>query len=178
MQLYRAAAKALIVIGGPDMRNMASMLWRGRRWWYIVALHGRRPPSQTEWDEYCRLTGQAPDTAALRGVVFTLRGAPNARQRAQNLAVHRAIGVPRRGACCVITDSHVVRGIMNAFTWAGVMLGMHAFATRDLDAALAYVDLDRDEAAALLDDLVRLGDTIDDANPVRVALGHVRRRAS
>jgi hypothetical protein len=157
------------------MATMASRLWSGRRWTYIIALHGRRPPSQQDWDAYLDDTAAVKDPPLLRGLVFTAGGAPNARQRARNIEVHRSIGVARDAMCSVISDSAVVRAILTAYTWTGMMTGMHAFAVRQMDEAFGYVGIEPGEKPALLDLLVRLGDSIDDVNPVRLALERVRK---
>jgi hypothetical protein len=156
------------------MATMASMHWRGRRWSYIAVLHGRLPPSQQEWDAYCERLASTKEPALLRGIVVSLRGAPNARQRAQVVAVHQRLR-NHEGMGCVLSDSAVSRGIVNALSWAGVIQGTHAFSLREMEPALEYVGVEEGEKQALIDALVRLGDTIDDENPVRVALDRARR---
>lgn len=157
------------------MATMASMRWKARRWDYLVALHGRIQPSDEAWDRYGALLEAAPVPADVRGIAVSLRGAPNARQRARHLEIHRRIGMPRDVLACVVTDSAFTVGVINAFAFTGLVQGIHGFPLRNLFTALEYVGVERHERERLVADLLRLGETVDDTNPMRVALENARR---
>jgi hypothetical protein len=156
---------------------MASGLWSGRNWKFLIALHGRASPNDDEWDEYCRLQAnlEAPDD--VRGFTVTLGGAPNRSQRVRLLEVHRGNGTSRDAVGSVVSDSAFVRGILATFTWLGLVQGLRSFSLIDFHEALDYIGVVRSEKDELVTYLSRIGDVLGDANPIRVALAQARRRA-
>jgi hypothetical protein len=159
------------------MATMASTLWRGHRFHFLVALHGKKAPADPEWDAYCALQANCDAPERLRGLTITMGGAPNRAQRKRVLAVHAQIGSPASAIGSVVTDSVLVRGICATFTWFGIVQGLRMFPLCNIHAGLDWAGATRGEKGELLADLTQLGDLLDDHNPIRFALEQSRRRA-
>jgi hypothetical protein len=158
------------------MATMASAQWRGRKWDYLIAVHGKQNPTDAEWEEICRLFRQTDSPERVRGLALTIGGSPNRRQRARLAEAMRHAEIPTGLIAVAITDSAVVRGIIASFTWIGMVLGMRAFPLGDLHDALDYLGVAHEEKADLLAALERLGEGVSDGNPVKIALDRAGRR--
>jgi hypothetical protein len=159
------------------MGTMASGVWRGRKWDFLIALHGKQPPDQREWEAYCQRQAEAESPERVRGLTLTLGAGPNRRQRVQLVEIHRRAGAPASAPASVITDSALVRGIIATFTWIGLVQGVRMFSLCELHDALDYVGVEPEEKEELLAALEQLGEGIDDGNPIRFALELARRRS-
>ena len=136
----------------------------------IVAVHGRLPPSNAEWQSYCGLVFALRNPALTKGVTFTLGGGPNAKQRATLTDIHRKLVIPVDVKGAVISDSTMVRGVITAFAWAGIAKGMRSFSARDVHAGLDYVEIAIENHPAVINLLSKLGAAIDDGNPLAVVV--------
>ncbi len=145
---------------------MASSLWDGRRWQYIVAVHGTDPIDNAEWDTYCQLFARIDAPERVRGFTLTQGSAPTSHQRRQLKEAHRTAGVPEKAVGAIVTDSAIVRGAITTLAWLGVGTGTRAFRPSDFPAALRHVDIDPEEEAAFIAELARLGEMMGAKNPL------------
>jgi hypothetical protein len=95
----------------------------------LVVLHTAATPSEAEWKALFPLL---PGTRCL--CMFTDGGGPNAAQRKTGLAAGlNALPVS------VVTSSSLARGMVTAFSWAGMRV--RAFAPSETDKAFAFLEL-------------------------------------
>ena len=148
------------------MATMASLLWQGARFEYIVTLHGNLPPAPAEWTKSCALFPLAKTPSDLRGLIITTGGGPNAQQRKTVSEAHAKSGVKRDAVASVISDSALVRGVITALGWLGTGQGMRAFRFADANTAFAYIGITPEDIPRLLIDLTSAGASIADGNPM------------
>jgi hypothetical protein len=118
----------------------------------IVCVHSADAPSDAEWDVILGMFGAAADLRMVRVLVFTLGGAPNARQRSK---LNSLVG-SERPRIAVLTPSAIARAAGTAISWFIPTLKM--FDTDELDSALGHLDatrLDRDALTRTLSELRR-----------------------
>lgn len=142
----------------------------------MLAVHGKLNPSVADWNAYCALTAACLTPHDVQGITVTVGAGPNARQRNQVSTIHKQIGVPADAKGCVITDSALVRGVVTAFTWAGVVKRIRAFPLRDLFKGFEYVSIDQSEHMNILSVLQKLGEEIADGNPVLDASNQIAQK--
>lgn len=114
-----------------------------------VVIHDARPPTDDEWESYLAQLRERRDSHP-RFFIESYGGGPDAKQR-------RALAeVVDKDAMrvAVLTDSIVARGILTALAWLG--LPQRAFAIGAQREAIAFLELDEDEAERLLEVLPRL----------------------
>ncbi|WP_437965376.1 hypothetical protein WMF04_37940 [Sorangium sp. So ce260] len=106
----------------------------------LIAVHGREPPSDEEWDSYMQAAGALPPTCT-KTLVVTAGGGPNAKQRASinDFVSKNTLTV------AICTDALLVRQIGTALSWFNPRV--KAFRGNDLSAALRYLDVTGPEAA-------------------------------
>jgi hypothetical protein len=110
----------------------------------ILAVHGARPPSSSEWDSYLKEHQRlASEKRKVSILVVTEGGGPNSAQRA---ALKELVASDLRTA--IVTGSVAVRGIVTAFNWLG-WSSMQAFAPHEMDGALRLVGASHRKDAVL-----------------------------
>jgi hypothetical protein len=96
----------------------------------IIAVIGRRDPTDEDWDSYVRLVNCA---GIARAIVYSARGLPSAEQRKRLRRVFVDDDVP----IVIVSDSLRVRYF--AFLFSVLTHGIRWFPVPALPAALAYV---------------------------------------
>jgi len=158
-----------------SMATMNSALWRSNHnQEYVLALHGKLNPADADWDQYCGLVAKTVSPQTLKGLTITLGAGPNAKQRSTITTIHKEFGVAPDSIGAVVTDSALVRGVITALTWAGIVRKIRAFPLRDLNAGFTYVGVDEAEHAHLIVLLTTLGEKIDDGNPMLALRQHAK----
>ncbi|WP_437294230.1 hypothetical protein [Sorangium sp. So ce426] len=106
----------------------------------LIAVHGREPPSDEEWEGYMQAAGSLPPTCT-KTLVVTAGGGPNAKQRASinDYVSKTALTV------AICTDALLVRQIGTALSWFNPRV--KAFRGSDVVAALRYLEITGPEAA-------------------------------
>jgi hypothetical protein len=101
----------------------------------LVLVHGARPPSDIDWNEYVHALGASRVTGLL---VATDGAGPDGPQRAKvnDLVRQRGGSFPT----AVVTGSLVARGIVTALGWFNPKV--RAFAPAEIARALAHVGAD------------------------------------
>lgn len=109
----------------------------------VVVWHGRSTPTDEEWTAFLALLRMQP-VGTLRGLVITDGGAPTP---SQQLQIARQMGI-RPIPVAVVSDSTGVRFV--AGTLALVTRLIRTFATHELTAAFAHLELTADEVRSAL----------------------------
>jgi hypothetical protein len=119
----------------------------------IVAVHDEQNPSDSNWDAYVALVRESMSEGSyFRGVLVTsLGGAPNAGQRKALQMIADSQAYPT----CICTDSVVARGVIIAINWL-FSTPMHALPYKDLDRALAILDVPLGERSVAKAAVLRL----------------------
>ena len=118
-----------------------------------VWLHTREDPSQTEWTDTCQLVAElvqskGGDLGSYRGFVVTDGGAPDTMQRKQLFSdVHRGHRHKVAVVTTILRTSLVKRGIATAVHWLNPETRF--FEPRDIERALAHIDVSPDHVGAL-----------------------------
>jgi hypothetical protein len=134
----------------------------------IILVHSADPPSDTEWNRWLEaLSRYLLRTSRARMLVMSQGGAPNPSQRRASDAVtaphHRDMKV------AVVTQSTFVRGVVAAFR---VLLPFYrAYAPRELEAALAYLDVPSDRVRQVESRLETLGELGSSGRPAITGTG-------
>jgi hypothetical protein len=111
---------------------------------FLVFVHGTEAPSETEWDELLALFRAVPDITRVRVLVFTLGGAPDARQRARLNQILAETKPP----IAVLTPSALARAAGTAISWFNPRL--RVFDPDDIERALDHLDAVRADRQALV----------------------------
>lgn len=111
---------------------------------FLVFVHGKEAPSDVEWDELLALFRAVPDITRARVLVFTLGGAPDARQRAK---LHQLLG-ETKPPIAVLTPSALARAAGTAISWFNPRL--RVFDPDDVERALDHLDAVRADRQALI----------------------------
>ncbi|MGK4002653.1 hypothetical protein WMF31_08520 [Sorangium sp. So ce1036] len=106
----------------------------------LIAVHGREPPSDDEWEAYMRTVFDRPATCS-KTLVVTAGGGPNAKQRA---AINEFVS-KNTLTVAICTDALLVRQIGIALSWFNPRV--RSFRGNDIAAALRYLDVTGPEAA-------------------------------
>lgn len=99
----------------------------------VVLVHSPAPPSDREWAAYVDFL-EAQKAQQTKILVVTEGGSPSAAQRARLTEIFGKKGVPT----AVLTDSSIVRGVVQALNWF-VQGALRAFAPERLEDALVYL---------------------------------------
>ncbi len=78
-----------------------------------ITVHGRASPSDEEWDSLLSAIAKKADLQAVRVVVLSKGGGPDAQQRRRMIVVMKGFHPPT----VLFTDSVMVRGIATAMSW-------------------------------------------------------------
>lgn len=112
---------------------------------YMVFVHGTLAPSPSEWSSVIDSLRAHSSLSALKILVFTEGGAPNAAQRADLTAVLANKKLP----IAVLTTSVIARAAGTALTWLNP--GFRVFGPSDFDKALDYLGASGAERRSLRD---------------------------
>lgn len=110
----------------------------------FVIVHGQKPPSSDDWNEYTRSL-EAWLAADLRVLVVTDGAGPNTKQRRVLNALMAKTGKAYRVA--VVTRSLVARSVVTALGWLNP--DIRAFAPEEFELALDYLVVDGDLRKAM-----------------------------
>ncbi|WP_438015176.1 hypothetical protein WMF18_30415 [Sorangium sp. So ce315] len=106
----------------------------------LIAVHGREPPSDEDWDSYMQTVVSLPATCS-KTLVVTAGGGPNAKQRA---SVNEFVS-KHTLTVAICTDTLLVRQISTALSWFNPRV--RSFRGNDIAAALRYLEVSGPEAA-------------------------------
>ncbi len=125
----------------------------------ILLVHGPEAPTADEWDEYLKLV-DASRALVTQVIVHTEGGGPNPKQRDAVQTLYNTYK-PSAPPVAVLSNSVIARGIVTAISWRYGRDKIRAFSPTELDAALAWLRLDRltlDEVQRVLPALkIRVG---------------------
>ena len=135
----------------------------------VVAVCGREPLSVADWSELERcvedlLRPLRPARRAIKILVFTDEGAPNARQRASIVGLLR--GATARVA--VVTSSVIARNVVTAFGW--LRMPMKGFAPTQVSSVAPYLELSNEQLDQALSQAAALAPRIGRVECVEVAV--------
>jgi hypothetical protein len=105
----------------------------------VVSVHSAQAPTEEEWSAYLALCRTVQGRGFQGVLVVTAGGGPNTKQRKTTREVFGEGPVPT----AVVSDAHVIRGIVTAFSWFNK--GIRAFAFNQgagLSDALKYLDVE------------------------------------
>lgn len=127
----------------------------------VVIVHGKKEPTDTEWDDYIDLIRGDEAQAVLGQLVYSLGGGPNAKQRARALGESRKPTPEEIPPCAVMTSSAAVRAIILIFSWV-YPNRYKRFAPDDLEGAAKFMKVPPATVPALRATLARLKRQVND----------------
>jgi hypothetical protein len=110
---------------------------------YAVVVHGADPPSEEEWAQLVDIQTSAPNEGAVRVLVWTDGGAPNAAQR--SVLTARASGT--RMISAILTPSVLARAAAIAIRL--LQPDMRILAPHDVERALDHLEVPERERTHL-----------------------------
>ncbi|WP_437753246.1 hypothetical protein WME89_39060 [Sorangium sp. So ce321] len=124
----------------------------------LIAVHGREPPSDEDWELYMQAVLALPATCT-RTLVVTAGGGPNAKQRASinDFVSKHTLTV------AICTDALLVRQIGIALSWFNPRV--RSFRGNDIAAALRYLEVNGPEAALVHHKVAKMRLEIDGRAP-------------
>jgi hypothetical protein len=123
----------------------------------ILLVCGRHPIDDASWDKYLWfLKGELVPGTRPVALVYTEGAGPTVSQR--QLVNELIVPVVGELKAAVLLSSNIARGIMTAMNWTNPV--HRSFAHDELDAAMAFIEIEREDIPKVQKMLVELRDEI------------------